>query len=221
MASSLSALLWWSRCYSLLMFEVLTGAGLAAAAGLNAYIPLLAIGLLSRFTDLVSLPSGWAWLENGWVQIILGVLLVIEIVADKVPAIDSINDWIQTIVRPAAGGIVFGSGTVAQTATVTDPGTFFSSNAWVPIVLGVLLALTVHVGKTAVRPAANLATAGIAAPVLSTIEDVFSAVMSFVALLLPVLVIVWLVGLVIGGVALLRRMRHRRSDAPPVPRPSL
>ena len=87
------------------MFEVLTGAGLAAAAGLNAYIPLLAIGLLSRFTDLVSLPPGWAWLENGWVQIILGVLLVIEIVADKVPAVDSVNDWIQTIVRPAAGGI--------------------------------------------------------------------------------------------------------------------
>ena len=139
------------------MFEVLTGAGLAAAAGLNAYIPLLVLGLLSRFTDLVSLPSGWAWLENGWVQIILGVLLVIEIVADKLPAVDSGNDWMQTVVRPAAGGIVFGSGTVAQTATVTDPASFFRSNAWIPIVLGVLLALTVHVGKTVVRPAANVA----------------------------------------------------------------
>ena len=201
------------------MFEVLTGAGLAAAAGLNAYIPLLAIGLLSRFTDLVSLPAGWAWLENGWVQIILGVLLIIEIVADKIPVMDSINDWIQTIVRPAAGGIVFGSGTVAQTATVTDPEKFFSSFAWVPIVLGILLALTVHVGKTAVRPAANLATAGIAAPVLSTIEDIFSAVMSLVALLLPLLVIVGLAGLVVGGVALLRRMRHRRPDATPIPQP--
>lgn len=199
------------------MFEVLTGAGLAAAAGLNAYIPLLAIGLLSRFTDLVALPAGWTWLENGWVQIILGILLAIEIVADKIPAVDSVNDWIQTIVRPAAGGIVFGSGTVAQTATVTDPASFFSSNAWVPIVVGVLLALTVHVGKTVARPAANLATAGIAAPVLSTIEDVFSAVLSFVALLLPVLVILGLAGLVIGAVALLRRVRHRRRDVPSVP----
>jgi hypothetical protein len=199
------------------MFEVLTGAGLAAAAGLNAYIPLLALGLLSRFTDLVSLPVGWAWLENGWVQVILGVLLIIEIVADKIPAVDSVNDWIQTVVRPASGGIVFGSGTVAHTATVADPASFFSSNAWVPIVLGVLLALTVHVGKTVVRPAANLATAGIAAPVLSTIEDVFSVAMSIVALLLPVLVILGLGGLVIGAVTLLRRMRHRRLDAPPVP----
>lgn len=143
------------------------------------------LGLLSRFTDLVSRPAGWAWLENGWGQIIPGVLLVIEIVADKIPAIDSINDWIQTVVRPAAGGIVFGSGTVAKTATVTDPASFFSSSAWVPIVLGILLVLTVHTGETAARPAANLATAGIAAPVLGSIEDVFSAVMSFVALLVP------------------------------------
>ena len=37
--------------------ELLTGFGLAAAAGLNAYIPLLALGLLARFTDLVTLPA--------------------------------------------------------------------------------------------------------------------------------------------------------------------
>ena len=96
--------------------ELLTGLGLATAAGLNAYIPLLALGLLSRFTDLITLPHGWAWLENGWVMTIVAVLLVIEIVADKIPALDSVNDTIQTFVRPTAGGIVFGSGTAAQTA---------------------------------------------------------------------------------------------------------
>ena len=84
--------------------ELLTGFGLATAAGLNAYIPLLALGLLSRFTDLVTLPHGWTWLENGWVMAIVAVLLVVEIVADKIPALDSINDAIQTFVRPTAGG---------------------------------------------------------------------------------------------------------------------
>ncbi|OPE44780.1 DUF4126 domain-containing protein, partial [Mycolicibacterium diernhoferi] len=54
--------------------ELLTGFGLATAAGLNAYIPLLALGLLSRFTDLVTLPAGWSWLENGWVMLIVAVL---------------------------------------------------------------------------------------------------------------------------------------------------
>ncbi len=102
--------------------EVLTGFGLASAAGLNAYIPLLALGLLARFTDLVALPPGWAWLDNGWVMAIVAALLAVEVVADKVPALDSINDTVQTLVRPTAGGIVFGSGTAAQTAAVADPG---------------------------------------------------------------------------------------------------
>ncbi|CAN5419564.1 hypothetical protein BH10ACT9_BH10ACT9_45510 [soil metagenome] len=92
------------------MEQLLTGVGLATAAGLNAYIPMLMLGLLARFTDVVALPGGWSWLENGWVLALVGVLLVIEIVADKVPALDSINDTVQTFVRPTAGGIVFGSG---------------------------------------------------------------------------------------------------------------
>ena len=109
------------------MEPLLTGLGLSTAAGLNAYIPMLMLGLLARFTDMVNLPQGWSWLENGWVLIIVAVLLVVEIVADKIPALDSINDSVQTFVRPAAGGIVFGSGTAAQTAAVADPGEFAKS----------------------------------------------------------------------------------------------
>jgi hypothetical protein len=192
--------------------ELLTGLGLATASGLNAYIPLLALGLLSRFTDLITLPHGWAWLENGWVMTIVAVLLVVEIVADKIPALDSINDTIQTFVRPTSGGIVFGSGTAAQTAAVTDPGAFAHSGQWIPIVVGVLVALVVSLTKSTVRPAANVATAGVAAPVLSTIEDGVSIALVFVAILIPVVVLVVLVALVWGFVKLLRR-RHRRNTA--------
>jgi Domain of unknown function (DUF4126) len=192
--------------------ELLTGLGLATASGLNAYIPLLALGLLSRFTDLITLPHGWAWLENGWVMAIVAVLLVVEIVADKIPALDSINDTIQTFVRPTSGGIVFGSGTAAQTAAVTDPGAFVHSGQWIPIVVGVLVALVVSLTKSTVRPAANVATAGVAAPVLSTIEDGVSIALVFVAILIPVVVLVVLALLVWGFVKLLRR-RHRRNTA--------
>jgi hypothetical protein len=194
--------------------ELLTGFGLATAAGLNAYIPLLALGLLGRFTHLVTLPHGWTWLENGWVMAIVAVLLLVEVVADKVPALDSVNDAIQTFVRPTAGGIVFGSGTAAQTAAVADPGSFVTSGQWVPIAIGVVTALVVHLTKTAVRPAANVATAGVAAPVLSTIEDVASIGLVFVAILLPVLVVVALIALAWVGWSLLRRRRRRRQPQP-------
>ena len=193
--------------------ELLTGLGLATASGLNAYIPLLALGLLSRFTDLVTLPHGWVWLENGWVMAIVAVLLVIEIVADKIPALDSINDAIQTFVRPTSGGIVFGSGTAAQTHAVTDPGAFAQSGQWVPIVVGVLVALVVSLTKSAVRPAANVATAGVAAPVLSTIEDGISVGLVFLAILIPVVVLVVLAALVWAVVKLWRRRRRRQKAA--------
>jgi Domain of unknown function (DUF4126) len=196
------------------MEGLLTGLGLATAAGLNAYIPMLLLGLLARFTDVVNLPHGWSWLENGWVLTIVAVLLVVEIVADKIPALDSINDTIQTFVRPTAGGIVFGSGTAAQTAAVADPGEFAQSGKWIPVAIGVVVALVVHLTKSAVRPAANVATGGMAAPVLSTIEDVTSVGLVFVALLTPVLVAVIVVVLTWGAFRLWRRRRRRKQQAP-------
>jgi hypothetical protein len=191
--------------------ELLTGFGLATAAGLNAYIPLLALGLLSRYTDLVALPHGWAWLENGWVMAIVAVLLVIEIVADKVPALDSINDMVQTFVRPTAGGIVFGSGTAAQTAAITDPGAFAQTGQWIPVAIGVVVALVVSLTKSAVRPAANVATAGVAAPVLSSIEDAASVTLVFVAILIPVAIVAALAAVVWAAVWALRRKQRRAT----------
>jgi uncharacterized membrane protein len=193
--------------------ELMTGFGLATAAGLNAYIPMLLMGLLSKFTSLITLPSGWTWLENSWVMAVIAVLLAVEIVADKIPALDTVNDTVQTFVRPTAGGIVFGSGTAAQTAAVSDPAEFARTGQWVPVVIGVVTALVVHLTKTAVRPAANVATAGVAAPVLSTIEDFTSVSLVFIAILIPALVAIVLIALAAAAVWLLRR-RRRRDLAP-------
>lgn len=194
------------------MFEALAGTGLAAAAGLNAYIPMLALGLLSRFTDLVGLPSGWSWLENPWVLGILGVLLLLEVIADKIPAVDNVNDIVQTVVRPTAGGIVFGSGTSAHTAAIQDPGTFFTSGSWIPVAIGVVIALVVHVVKAGTRAAANAALAGIGAPVLSAAEDVTSVALVLAAILLPALVLVALAVVAVGAILLIRWGRRRAIE---------
>jgi len=171
------------------MLELLTGTGLAISAGLNAYIPLLAVGLAGRFLEFVQLPAGWAWLENPWVLGILGVLLAVEIVADKIPVLDSVNDWLHTVIRPAAGGLAFGSGSTATTIAVPDPAQFFESNQWVPILSGVVIALAVHLLKAGARPILNAITAGTLTPLVSAVEDVSSVVVSALALLIPILII--------------------------------
>ena len=194
------------------MLEALTGTGLATAAGLNAYIPLLVIGTLTRWTDVIDPPAGWEWLSNGWVLAVLAVLLVLEVVADKIPGVDTVNDVVQTVVRPVAGGIAFGAGSSSQTAVVTDPEAFVRSGQWLPVVVGIVMALGVHGAKATVRPVANAATLGAAAPVVSTVEDATSAGLSFAAILAPLLVLVGLVALVV--VFLRFRARRRRGGSP-------
>ncbi|WP_228484488.1 DUF4126 domain-containing protein [Microbacterium cremeum] len=199
------------------MLEFLVGSGLATAAGLNAWMPLFVLGLADRFVPAVELPAGWAWLSSDVALWVVGVLLVVEIVADKIPAVDSVNDVIQTLVRPAAGGIAFGAGSSAETVRVDDPE-LLSGTAWVPIAIGVVIALAVHALKAAVRPAANVATAGMAAPVISTVEDATSLALSVLAIVVPVVALLVIVGLGVAVAVTLRSRRRRRAardGAPP------
>lgn len=191
------------------MLEVLTGTGLATSAGLNAWIPLLAVGLIARYTDVLTLPPQWEWLSNGWVLTILAGLLVVEFVADKVPMLDSVNDIVHTVIRPTSGGIAFGAG--SATVTTTDPGQLAEGTTWVPIAIGAVLALVVHILKALVRPVLNAMTLGVGAPFVSTAEDVTSVTMSLAAILLPVLVLLFLTGLALFFWWAMRRRARRRA----------
>jgi len=198
------------------MLEVITGIVLASAAGLNAYIPLLGLGLLSRFTDIVQLPDGWRWLENEWALGVIGVLLVIELIVDKVPALDSVNDVLQTIVRPASGGMVFSAGAASDTVAVADPAAFVTSAQFWPFVLGVVIALIPHVLKAVARPVLNLVTAGFGAAVASTLEDIGAVLLTVLAVVVPVLALVALIAILMVLFRRLRRalaMRRERREA--------
>lgn len=197
------------------MIEFLIGSSLAASAGLNAWMPLFLLGLADRFIPAVELPSGWAWLSGDVTLWILAGLLLLEIIADKIPAVDSVNDVVQSLLRPASGGIAFGAGASAQTVAVDDPSSFFADNAWVPIAAGIVIALVVHVVKTSGRAAANTMTGGLAAPVLSTAEDGASFALAAAAIIVPIAAVVLLIGLIVAAVLLVRRRRVRRGTPAP------
>lgn len=193
------------------MIEFLVGSGLATAAGLNAWMPLLVLGLADRFVPAIELPAAWAWLSSDVALWIIGALLVIEIVADKVPVVDTVNDAIQTVIRPASGGIAFGAGAGAETMRVEDPAALFADGSWIPVAVGVGIALAVHIAKASIRPAANAVTAGMAAPVVSTVEDAASLTLSVLALVLPILAVLLIVAGIVAVVMLLRRRRRARA----------
>jgi uncharacterized protein DUF4126 len=192
------------------MLASLTGLGLSAAAGLNAYIPLLLVGVLARFTDVITLPEPYRWIQSGWALGVVSVLLLAELVLDKVPVVDHVNDAVQTLVRPTVGGVIFAATTAAAQA---DASSWMQDHPWVGVLLGVTVAGIVHATKATARPVVNATTVGVGTPVVSAAEDVASLAMSLVAVFLPVLVVVALLLVGWAAYAMLRRVRRRRSAA--------
>jgi hypothetical protein len=192
------------------MLASLTGLGLSAAAGLNAYIPLLLVGVLARFTDVIALPQPYQWIESGWAIAIVSVLLLAELVLDKVPVVDHINDAIQTFVRPAVGGVIFAATTAAAEV---DNSTWMQQHPWVGVLLGVVVAGVVHATKATARPLVNTSTVGTGTPVVSAAEDAASLGISLIAIFIPILVAVLLVLLAWAAIAMFLRVRRRRAAA--------
>ncbi|MCL4559674.1 MAG: DUF4126 domain-containing protein [Chloroflexi bacterium] len=161
------------------LFGVFSAFGLSASAGLNAYIPLLVIALLARFTNFIHLASPWDTLSSWWIIALLVLLSIVEFFADKIPAVNHINDIIQTFVRPAAGAIAF----AASAQIVTDIHPVLSLGA------GLLVAGGVHAVKAvAVRPAVTATTAGAGNVPVSILEDVVSTGLSILSIVVPVLI---------------------------------
>lgn len=183
--------------------ELLTGIfsafGLSASAGLNAYIPLLVVGVLAHYTDWIKLQSPWDLLANPWILILLGILLIIEMLADKVPAVNHVNDVIQTVVRPAAGAIAF----AASANVITD------INPILALACGLLVAGGVHAVKAGVvRPAVTATSGGTANVPVSVAEDVASTTVSVLAVILPMVIGI----LLIVALAFFLWWLWRRSD---------
>ena len=180
---------------------LLTGIGLAAPAGLNAYIPLLALALADRATTQVTLHGPYDVLSSNLGIAILIVLLTVEVTVDKIPGVDHVNDLIQSLVRPAAGAI----------AAVAATGGVVTINPAVMVLVGVVLAGSVNAVKVTTRPAVTLGTAGILNPVVSLGEDAVAVLASVVAIFLPPLVILFLALFAVSSILLVRRVRRVRS----------
>jgi hypothetical protein len=162
-----------------MLLGVFSAFGLSASAGLNAYIPLLVVGVIAHyFPNTLTLNHPWDLIANPWILILLGILVIIEMLADKVPAVNHINDLIQTFVRPAAGAIVF----AASAKVLTNIHPVFA------LACGLLVAGSVHAVKSvAIRPAVTATTGGAGNIPVSIAEDVTATGVSILSLVLPIM----------------------------------
>lgn len=183
--------------------SIFTAFGLSVSAGLNAYLPLLIVALLARFTGLITLSAPYDLLTDGWIIVGITILLGIEILADKIPAVDTANDLLQTLVRPTAGAILF----AASNSLLSD------IHPVLALLCGLIVAGGVHAAKAAVRPAVTATSGGLLNPVVSTAEDVLALVLSILSILVPLLVGVILGSMFVVIVWWLVRRRRQREHA--------
>lgn len=180
--------------------------GLSGSAGLNAYIPLLIVALAGRFptaNPLLRLGEPYDLISNWWVIGVLVVLLLIEVTVDKIPAVDTLNDALQTFVRPAAGAVLF----AANANVITDMSPVLA------LIAGLLLAGSVHATKGVVRPVVTASTAGTGNWLVSLIEDIVAVGLSILSILIPILALIGMVALAIFIVLRYRRRRQRSKMA--------
>jgi len=181
------------------LLSVFTAFGLSFSAGLNAYIPLFIIGALAHYTDYIQLSKPWDALANPYVLIFLAVLIIIEFLADKLPAFNHVNDLIQTFIRPAAGAIAF-----AATA-----GVITNIHPALALACGLLIAGGVHTVKAAaVRPMVTATTGGAGNAPVSMAEDLTATIVSILAIVIPILIAV----ICIIAFAIVARWVLRRRD---------
>jgi hypothetical protein len=173
-----------------------TGVGLSSVAGIRAYLPLALVGLFARF-GFFDLPAPFNLLENWLVVGALLVLALVESGLDKVPALDSILDIVQTPIRIVAGAILFAAALEAGLSTGAIP----------ELAVGGAISGAVAVSKALLRPSANVATAGVSAPFLSGCEDVVALVGGIIAVLIPIVSLL----LVLLLLFFFYRVRRRRG----------
>ena len=181
--------------------SVALGIGLAACAGLRAWLPLLLAGGLAR-AGVIELGSSFQFISSNRALVLFAVATVIEIVGDKIPAVDHTLDSLSTVLRPAAGSLLAAS----VMWQISDPLTAVALG----VAVGAPSALVPHAAKSLLRVGSTVLTGGLANPVLSFVEDAAAIVLFILAVVVPVLVAAALLVVVF---LILRRVT-RRSPSP-------
>ncbi|MBM3903057.1 MAG: DUF4126 domain-containing protein [Verrucomicrobia bacterium] len=186
------------------LFSILMGLGLSAACGFRVFVPLLVAGIGIHAGALHPAPD-FAWLGSMPALVGLGTATVLEIAAFYIPWLDNALDAAATPAAVIAGTVVAGSFIVDM-----NPWARWSLS----LIAGGGIAAAVQTGTMGLRGLSLATTAGLANPIVSTLEWIAAALTSVLAILAPVLLLV--VGLLAVGILAFvwRRLRTRLGRQP-------
>jgi Domain of unknown function (DUF4126) len=140
------------------------------AAGLNVYATVATLGLLAH-TGVLSLPPSLSLLASWWVIAASGALFAVEFFADKVPAFDLIWNALHTFIRIPIAALLAYQATADQSP----------KEQLLATLVGGVIALAAHGGKTAVRTAVTASPEPLSNISISMGEDVLAISLTWFA----------------------------------------
>ena len=178
----------------------LLGVGLASVAGVRAFVPLVLFALFAQLGLIV--PPDILGLQSGWTVVVaLSALAVVEIVLDKVRALQPAFGYVMIPIRMVSGAALF--------ATIYEPGALLDARAAPGLIAGAGIAALVAVLGVTLRPSSRTSSAGVSTGFLSGMEDVVALVGGVVGFFVPLLPLLF-VGFLLFFFNRIRKRRGRK-----------
>lgn len=167
---------WWTD----VLLPLGAGLCLSAACGFRTFIPLLFVGLASRF-GYAPVDPQMAWLASTAGLGTLATAAVLEVAAYYVPFVDNALDVVATPLAMAAGTV----------AMFTSLGVIQGVPGWlIALILGGGASGAVQLTSVKARALSSGTTGGLGNPVVATGELIGAATLSLVAIALPIIALV-------------------------------
>ncbi len=186
------------------------GIGLSAACGFRVFIPPLALSIAAH-GGMLQLSSEWEWLGSESAITTLSIAATVEVFAYFIPWVSNFLDSIEILLAPIAGMIMTAS-------TLSMAGDFDPTLLWIlTIITGGATAETVELTTSVTRLATSVSTAGMGGPIIGLVEAISSAIISILAISLPILSTLLVIFLLIYSVRqilkfIAKRKRRRKMN---------
>jgi hypothetical protein len=159
------------------LLSIALGIGLAAAAGFRIFVPLLVAGVAAR-SGYIPLTDGFQWLASTPALLTLGTAALFEVLAYYIPGVDHLLDLV-------AGPAAMGAGVVASASVMAD---IPQAVMWpVAIIAGGGVAGLTKGGTALLRAKSGVMTAGLANPIVATVETIGATGIAILAVAVPLL----------------------------------
>ncbi len=168
-----------------IVISIALGITLSASCGFRVFIPPLTLSIAAIFGHL-DLAPGLDWLGTYPALITLATAAIIEALAFCIPGLNNLLDV-------AAAPLALAAGTLVTAATLNDVDPFVR---WtLAIVAGGGSTSVVQSMTSMTRLATNAVTGGLASPVVAIMEALSAIVLSIMALAIPLLTFLLVIGI--------------------------